>query len=343
MTVSRSLVLGLFTLAFMNACGKKAEQGGTGAETPGAGHCRAAAWRQRSRQRRPVDVPRSRLQRTAFQSADEDQRRQCRAARACWFADFDTRRGQESTPLVVDGVLYVTTAWSKLYAYEAKTGKELWKYDPMVPGEWAVNACCDVVNRGVAAWNGRIYLATIDARLIALDAATGKVVWDVLTIEKGQPYSITGAPRVARGKVLIGQGGSEFSMRGYVSAYDAETGKLDWRWYVVPGDPARGFENPQMEAAAKTWKGDWWKTGGGGAPWDSIIYDPATNYVLVGTGSGAPWPSEYRSPGGGDNLYLSSIVALDLDTASMRGITRPHPARAGTTTILRSCSPPISS
>jgi alcohol dehydrogenase (cytochrome c)/quinohemoprotein ethanol dehydrogenase len=233
-----------------------------------------------------------------------------------WYADFDTRRGQESTPLVVDGVLYVTTAWSKLHAFDARTGKELWKYDPKVPGEWAVNACCDVVNRGVAAWNGKVYLATIDARLIALDAATGAVVWDVLTIEPGQPYSITGAPRVAKGKVLIGQGGSEFSMRGYVSAYDAETGKLDWRWYVAPGDPAKGFENPQMEAAAKTWNGQWWKTGGGGAPWDSIIYDPATNYVLVGTGNGAPWPAEIRSPGGGDHLYLSSIVALDLDTGN---------------------------
>ncbi len=314
MTVSRSLVLGLFTLAFMNACGKRAEQAApalkpqaqvTAARLLGASDpANAGQWMSHGR-----DYSEQRFSPLTKISADN-----VAQLGLAWFADFDTRRGQESTPLVVDGVLYVTTAWSKLYAYEAKTGKELWKYDPMVPGEWAVNACCDVVNRGVAAWNGRIYLATIDARLIALDAATGKVVWDVLTIEKGQPYSITGAPRVARGKVLIGQGGSEFSMRGYVSAYDAETGKLDWRWYVVPGDPARGFENPQMEAAAKTWKGDWWKTGGGGAPWDSIIYDPATNYVLVGTGSGAPWPSEYRSPGGGDNLYLSSIVALDLDT-----------------------------
>jgi PQQ-dependent dehydrogenase (methanol/ethanol family) len=139
-------------------------------------------------------------------------------------------------------------------------------------------------------------------------------VWDISTIEPGQPYAITGAPRVVKGKVLIGQGGSEFSQRGYLSAYDAESGKLDWRWYVVPGDPARGFEQPELEAAAKTWNGQWWKTGGGGAPWDAIVYDPTTDYVFVGTGNGAPWPAEIRSPGGGDHLYLSSIVALDVNT-----------------------------
>ena len=231
-----------------------------------------------------------------------------------WSGDFDTRRGQESTPIVVDGRLYVTTAWSKVYAYDAKTGQSLWKYDPKVPGEWAVNACCDVVNRGVAAWNGKVYVATIDGRLIALDAASGKVVWDVLTIPAGAPYAITGAPRIAKGKVLIGQGGSEFAQRGYLSAYDAETGKLDWRWYIVPGDPKLGFENKQMEIAAKTWSGEWWKTGGGGAPWDGITYDPETGLVYVGTGNGAPWPSEIRAPGGGDHLFLSSIVALKLDT-----------------------------
>ncbi|MEN9706050.1 MAG: hypothetical protein RLZZ393_1929 [Pseudomonadota bacterium] len=231
-----------------------------------------------------------------------------------WFGDFDTRRGQESTPIVVDGKLYVTTAWSKVYAFDAKSGAPLWKYDPKVPGEWAVNACCDVVNRGVAAWNGKVYVATIDGRLIALDGSSGKVVWDVLTIPAGKPYAITGAPRIAKGKVLIGQGGSEFEQRGYLSAYDAETGKLDWRWYVVPGNPADGFENKQMEMAAKTWSGEWWKTGGGGAPWDGITYDPQTGLVYVGTGNGAPWPSEIRAPGGGDHLFLSSIVALKIDT-----------------------------
>jgi alcohol dehydrogenase (cytochrome c)/quinohemoprotein ethanol dehydrogenase len=232
-----------------------------------------------------------------------------------WFGDFDTRRGQESTPIVVDGVLYVTTAWSKVYAYDAKTGKELWKFDPQVPGEWAVNACCDVVNRGVAAWNGKVYLGTIDGRLIAIDAATGKSVWDVYTIEKGKPYSITGAPRIVKGMVLIGQGGAELTMRGYVSAYDAETGALRWRWYTVPGNPAGPFENPQMEMAAKTWGGDWWKKGGGGTVWDAITYDPKTDLLFIGVGNGGPWPAEIRDPGGkGDHLFLSSIVALKPDT-----------------------------
>jgi len=232
-----------------------------------------------------------------------------------WFGDFDTRRGQESTPIVVDGVLYVTTAWSKVYAYEASTGKPLWKFDPKVPGEWAVNACCDVVNRGVAAWNGKVYLGTIDGRLIAIDAATGQSVWDISTIDKGKPYAITGAPRVVKGLVLIGQGGAEFTMRGYISAYDAETGKLAWRWYTVPGNPAQPFENPQMEMAAKTWSGDWWKKGGGGTVWDAITYDPKTDLLFVGVGNGGPWPAEIRDPGGkGDHLFLSSIVALKPDT-----------------------------
>jgi alcohol dehydrogenase (cytochrome c)/quinohemoprotein ethanol dehydrogenase len=228
-----------------------------------------------------------------------------------WYGDFDTRRGQESTPIVVDGVIYVTTAWSKIYAYEAKTGKQLWQFDPKVPGEWAVNACCDVVNRGVAAWNGKVYIGTIDGRLIAVDAASGEAVWDIYTIDRDKPYSITGAPRVVKGMVLIGNGGAEFSQRGYVSAYDAETGKMVWRWYTVPGDPKQPFENPQMEMAAKTWGGEWWKKGGGGTVWDAITYDPKTDLVFIGTGNGAPWPAEIRDPGGkGDHLFLSSIVAL---------------------------------
>jgi PQQ-dependent dehydrogenase (methanol/ethanol family) len=234
-----------------------------------------------------------------------------------WFGEFDTRRGQESTPLVIDGVLYVTTAWSKVYAYDAKTGKELWKFDPEVPGEWGVNTCCDVVNRGVAAWNGKLYLGAVDGRLIAIDAQMGEQVWSTQTTPKDKAYSITGAPRVAKGKVFIGQAGSEFEQRGFMAAYDAETGKPLWKWWVVPGDPKLGFEQPELERAAKTWKGEWWKTGGGGAPWDGIAYDPVTNYVIFGSGNGAPWPQTLRSPGGvenNQNLFLSSLIALDADT-----------------------------
>lgn len=231
-----------------------------------------------------------------------------------WFADFATQRGQQSTPIVVDGVIYVTETWDKVHAYDARTGKLLWLYDPKVPGSWLVNTCCDAVNRGVAVWEGKVFVGTADNRLIALNAANGTEVWSVKTTPPGEPYAITGAPRVAKGKVFIGNGGAEFGVRGFVAAYDVNTGKRDWIWYIVPGDPAKGFENKQMEMAAKTWKGEWWKTGGGGTAWDGITYDPVTDLLLVGTGNGSPWPSEIRSPGGGDNLFLCSIVALKPDT-----------------------------
>ncbi|MCC7414451.1 MAG: PQQ-binding-like beta-propeller repeat protein, partial [Gammaproteobacteria bacterium] len=231
-----------------------------------------------------------------------------------WYADLDTQRGQEATPLVVDGKLYVSTAWSMVKAYDAATGRPLWAYDPKVPRATVVNACCDAVNRGVAAWQGRIYVGTLDGRLVALDAASGQQVWSVVTVDQTRPYTITGAPRVVRGKVLIGNGGAEFGVRGYVTAYDAATGKQVWRFYTVPGDPALGFENKAMEMAAQTWKGEWWKLGGGGTVWDTIVYDPALDLIYIGVGNGAPWNQSLRSPGGGDNLFLSSIVALRPDT-----------------------------
>jgi alcohol dehydrogenase (cytochrome c)/quinohemoprotein ethanol dehydrogenase len=233
-----------------------------------------------------------------------------------WFADLDTNRGQEATPIVVDGVLYVSTAWSKVKAYNAATGEKLWDFDPQVPGGWAVKACCDVVNRGVAVWEGKVFVGTLDGRLVALDAATGKPVWDVNTIDRTQPYTITGAPRVVKGRVLIGNGGAELGVRGYVSAYDAATGKLDWRFYTVPGNPANGFENPAMEMAARTWSGEWWFLGGGGTVWDSMAYDPGLDLLYIGVGNGSPWNHTLRSQGKGDNLFLASIVALDPDDGS---------------------------
>ena len=229
-----------------------------------------------------------------------------------WSYDLDTaHRGQESTPLVIDGIMYVTSAWSKVFALNAKTGAPIWTYDPKVPGRVGVNACCDAVNRGAAAWKGRIYVGTLDGRLIALDAATGKLVWEVMTVPEGKRYVISGAPRVVKGMVLIGNGGAENGMRGYITAYDADTGQQIWRFYTVPGDPSQPFESPALESAAKTWGGEWWKLGGGGPVWDAIVYDPTLNLLYIGVGNGAPWN---RSQIGGDALYLTSIVALKADT-----------------------------
>jgi alcohol dehydrogenase (cytochrome c)/quinohemoprotein ethanol dehydrogenase len=251
-----------------------------------------------------------------FSPLDRINRDTVRNLGLAWFADLDTRRGQEATPLVADGVIYISTAWSKVKAYDAATGAPLWSYDPEVPGEWGVNACCDVVNRGVALWQGKVYVGSLDGRLIALDAATGQELWDVNTIDRSKPYTITGAPRVVKGKVLIGNAGAEFGVRGYVSAYDAETGELAWRWYTVPGNPADGFENAAMETAAATWSGEWWTLGGGGTVWDSMAYDPELDLLYIGVGNGSPWNHRLRSEGTGDNLFLASIVALDPDNGS---------------------------
>ena len=231
-----------------------------------------------------------------------------------WYVNLDVRRGQESTPIVVDGMMYFSTAWSKVFAVNAATGEKLWSYDPKVPPEWAVNACCDVVNRGVAAWRGKVFVGTLDGRLVALDASTGKAVWETLTIDRRKRYTITGAPRVVKGKVLIGNAGAEMGVRGYISAYDAETGKLVWRFYTVPGDPTGPFEAPVLEKAAKTWTGTWWKLGGGGTVWESTTYDPELDLLYFGTGNGTPWDQGARSPMGGDNLFTSSVVAIKPDT-----------------------------
>lgn len=234
-----------------------------------------------------------------------------------WSFDTQTERGLEATPLVADGVMYTTGSWSIVYALDARTGKLRWKYDPEVPHRFGAKACCDVVNRGVALYQGKVYVGTLDGRLIALDAATGKVVWSVVTVDQSQAYTITGAPRVVKGKVIIGNGGGEYGVRGYVSAYDAASGKQVWRFYTVPGDPSQKFESPALEKAARTWKGEWWKVGGGGTVWDSLAYDAELDLLYVGTGNGSPWNQHVRSPGGGDNLYLSSILALRPDSGEL--------------------------
>jgi PQQ-dependent dehydrogenase (methanol/ethanol family) len=231
-----------------------------------------------------------------------------------WYGDIDTERGQESTPVVVDGVLYVTSAWSKLKAYDAATGKKLWEYDPKVDPSVGQIACCDVVNRGVAAWKGKIYLGALDGRLIALDGKTGKVAWSVQTTDLKEPYTITQVPRIVKGMVIVGNAGAEYTCRGYVSAYDAATGKLKWRFYTAPAKPGDPTNTPMLEKAAKTWSGEWWKFGGGATAWDTILYDPKTDLVYFGTGNGLSWSQDIRSPGGGDNLFVSSIIAVHAST-----------------------------
>jgi quinohemoprotein ethanol dehydrogenase len=240
-----------------------------------------------------------------------------------WSFELDTTRAQESTPLVVDGVLYVSSAWSKVFALDAATGREIWRFDPRVPGPADVPTCCDVNNRGVAVYHGKVYVGTLDGRLIALDAATGKPVWSVATVPAGREYSITGAPRVARGKVFIGNAGADFGGRGYVSAYDAETGRLVWRFYTVPGDPAAPPDGAASDGvlarkARPTWFGEWYRYGGGGHVWNALVYDPDFNQLLFGTGNAYPWNQRFRSAGHGDNLFAASIVAVDADTGKYR-------------------------
>jgi quinohemoprotein ethanol dehydrogenase len=230
-----------------------------------------------------------------------------------WYFESDSTVGTEATPLVVDGVMYTTTTWNILRALDAATGEVLWTYDPKLPRYKIRYTCCGPINRGPAVWKGRVYFGTIDGRLIAVDAATGELAWQAQTTDPDKPYSITGAPRVVKGKVIIGNGGAEFGVRGYVTAYDAETGEQAWRFWIVPGNPADGFESPLMEMAAETWNGEWWIAGGGGTAWDSFSYDPELDLLYMGTGNGAPWQRDLRSPGGGDNLFLCSIIAVRPD------------------------------
>jgi quinohemoprotein ethanol dehydrogenase len=235
-----------------------------------------------------------------------------------WTYKLDEDRGVEATSIVVDGVMYTTGPFSVVYALDATNGKLLWTFDPQVPRARAGEGCCDAVNRGVAVSDGKVYFGTLDGRLIALDALTGKTLWEVDTIsEKQRSYTITSAPRIVKGKVLIGNSGAEFGVRGYVSAYDANSGKLAWRFYTVPGDPRKPAENSALEMARKTWFGtNYADQGGGGTVWDAMAYDPVLNQLYIGTGNASFWDYQARSQGQGDNLFTSSIIALNPDDGS---------------------------
>ena len=230
---------------------------------------------------------------------------------------------QEATPLFANGVLYGITNWSVTFAVDARTGRELWRYNPEVV-HGGVRLCCGVISRGVALYEGKVIVPVVDGRLVALDAATGKVIWSITAVPKENAvnYSFTMAPRVYKGKILIGTAGAEFApFRGYVAAFDVNSGKELWRFYTVPGNPEKGFENKAMEAAAGTWAGKWWQYGGGGSIWDGMAYDPDANLVYVGTGNGLPWPQEVRQGKGTprlDNLYIDSILAIDVDKGQLK-------------------------
>ncbi|KQX23559.1 MULTISPECIES: PQQ-dependent dehydrogenase, methanol/ethanol family [unclassified Sphingomonas] len=236
-----------------------------------------------------------------------------------WYHEFDTDRGQEATPIMVGGVLYVSSAWSKVFAFDARTGRQLWSFDPEVPKPTLAKSCCDAINRGVSVANGRVFVATLDGRLIALDAKTGHRLWSTLTVDPSKPYTITGATEVAGDLVLIGNGGAEFGVRGYISAYHVATGQLAWRFYTVPhpdGKPdGQPSDKPLRELAGPTWFGKGWReAGGGGTVWDSMAYDPESGVLYFGVGNGGPYDWNIRSDGKGDNLFLSSIVAVKAAT-----------------------------
>lgn len=237
-----------------------------------------------------------------------------------WYRDVPGARGLVSTPLVADGMIYFVESMNRVHAVDLRTHEEVWMYDPRVAEETGTDLRVGWEhNRGIGLWKDKVYLATWDGRLIAVKRETGEEVWSVRTFDAAEPLYITGAPKIFKGKVLIGNGGTEAGPnRGYVTAYDAETGEQAWRFWIVPGNPADGFENDAMRMAAETWTGEWWKFGGGGNAWHGFTYDAELDLLYIGTGNGAPWNRKVRSPGGGDNLFLCSVVALDPDTGEYR-------------------------
>ncbi len=251
-----------------------------------------------------------------------------------WDFATGTDRGMEATPIVVDGVMYTSGVAGRVYALEAATGKLLWRFEPPADLKYTRGSCCDQVNRGVAVWQGRVYVASIDGILYSLDARDGHVLWKADTInDRTRGYTITGAPQVAGNVVVIGNGGAELDARGYITAYKLDDGAQARRFFIVPGDPSKPVEHPELEQAAKTWDPNrQWQLGGGGTAWDSMAWDPELNLLYVGTGNGAPWNRELRSPKGGDNLFLSSLLAINPEYRLVScGTTRRCRAISGTT------------
>ena len=236
-----------------------------------------------------------------------------------WEYRTDTHRGMEANPIMVDGVLYTSGTTGRVYALNAVTGEEIWAFNPESDGQVNRYTCCDEVNRGVDVWEGMVYVASLDGRLFGLDAETGEVAWEEDTfIYKDRAYTSSGAPQVAGDVVVIGNAGADYDARGYVSAYDLKTGEFRWRFFTVPGDPALGFEHPELALAAETWDPDSrWDVGGGGTAWNAMVYDPELNLLYVGTGNSALFNWHERSPAGGDNLFLCSILAINPDTGEM--------------------------
>ncbi len=243
-----------------------------------------------------------------------------------WSVTTEAPQGTvEATPLMHNGVLYGILPWDVMFAVDARTGQTKWRWDPDVPREHISRLCCGPVNRGVAIYNGRVYAGLLDGRVVALDEQIGKLIWSTQDTVPGGDTILTSAVRVVKGKLIVGSSGADQGVRGYFSAYDAETGKRAWRFYTVPGDPSKPFENPELEMAAKTWTGEWYKWGGGGTAWDAMAYDPTADLLYVGTGNGGPWNQNIRSPQGGDNLFLASIIAVKPDTGRMAWYFQENP------------------
>ncbi|MFD2429414.1 PQQ-binding-like beta-propeller repeat protein [Sphingobium scionense] len=249
-----------------------------------------------------------------------------------WSLDLEGEVSLEATPLAVNGILYFSGSYGAVYAVDGASGRLIWKYDPEI---WKVNPTRQAmgmgVNRGVAYDNGHIFIGVLDGRLIALDARTGAVAWSVNTLPPGTMHSLTGAPRTFNGKVIIGNGGADIGQRGFVTAYDQKTGAQVWRFWTVPGSPEQNAGDPVMEMAAKSWNGSYWKTGTGGTVWNGMTFDPDLNRIYLGVGNAGPYDPEKRSPGGGDNLFVASIVALDADSGKYIWHYQQNPAKAGIT------------